>query len=495
MRKTICLLIILVIIAGLLSVPARAENTDDWGAEPVITKVYESGKEQIILEWEGKADIYYVYLDGKKAATVNLNYAILNVKSGRHQLQVLPIKIESKGAESSFGFEFSLPLSNIIKIPFLSNDEESQSLSASANIDFASLGIDPKNIYQGLRSQIITVNYNSNSFFNAVPEIVAAATDFNDNVVLTFTDKYDSDSYTIGVKNGKDVTYVEFDTSSPDCVEWIDKSNANVTVVLSRAFLKSQGCMIPELDEAYKFTVRLGKYAINLVTGEPEPTMFLGSKDSKAFSYMPISAWKTAPEIIYASQTADGQVTLRWTHEDNGLNCEYEVIHIKKLAGVKTGEEVLGKTSEHEFVIKDLMNGQFDFAIVPVYANERGIASNAASVTTANNWVAAPELVCEALSEKQIKLTWTAASGVESYHIVVYAGSGSALRFVNLDFKKYKELDFPAVEGKMEYVFEYGDELVTESGVRLRFEICAVRHAANGAEQRSSVSKQVIQIQ
>ena len=495
MRKTACLLAAMLILSVLLSFPVLADNEGEWSAEPIITKVYESGKEQIILEWEGNSDLYYVYLDGKKAATVNLNYAILDIKPGHHQLQILPIKLESKNADSSFGFEFSIPLNNFIKIPFLSNNEESRNLSASANLDFASLGIDPKDILQGTRSSIFTVNYNSSSFFNAVPEIVSAATDFDDNVILSFIDKYDSDSYGIGIKSGKDITYVEFDRASDQCSKWIDKSNSSVTIVLDREYLKSQGCMIPELDEKYSFSVRLGRYAANMVTGEREDTMLLGSKDSKAFSYTPTAAWKTAPEITYASQTADGQVTLRWTHEANGLDCEYEVIRINRLLGVKKGEDVLGKTAKHEFVINDLMNGKVGFVIVPVYAKQQGEASNEASVEVANSWVAAPELTCEALPDNRVRLTWTAAAGVESYHIEVYAGSGSALRFVNLDYKKYKEFDIPATSRKMEYIIEYGNELVTDSGVRLRFEIYAVRHAANGAEQKSSVSKQVLQIQ
>lgn len=490
MRKTACLLIVILIALALLNYPlsVSAEGTKDWSDEPIITKVYESGKEQIIVEWEGIADFYYVYLDGKKAATVNLNYAILNVKRGRHQLQILPIKLESKEAESTFGFDVSLPLPEILS--FLGDG-----LDASANVDLSAFGIDPKNILQGTRSSIFTLNYNISYIVDSVPEIVDAVTDFGDNVVLSFVDKYDSDSYGIGIKSGKDITHVEFDRSSPMCSEWIDKNNSNVTLVLNRQYLQSQGCMIPELGEKYSFTVRLGKYSINQVSGEPEIMMLLGSKDSKAFSYTPVAAWKTAPEITYASQTADGQITLRWTHETNGLNCEYEIVRIDRILGVKKGEDVLGKTTEHEFAVDDLMNGKYELAVVPVYATEKGDTSDEASVEVANSWVAAPELSCETLSDKKVRLTWTAASGVESYHIIVYAGSGSALRFVNLDYKKYQEIDVPATDGQMEYVFEYGDELVTDNGVRLRFEIYAVRHAANGTEQKSSVSKQALQIQ
>lgn len=489
MRKAICLLVMILVISASLSFPVLTEGSDDWSDAPVITKIYESGKGQIILEWEGSADIYYVYLDGKKAATVNLNYAILDVKRGRHQVQILPIKLESKGSDSTFEFGVSVPLPKVVSAVL------GDSLEASANMDLSAFGIDPKNIIQGKRSQIFTLNYNSSPFIDAVPEIVDITTDFDNNVVLSIIDKYDSDSYGIGVKSGKDITFAEFDCFSPESAKWIVKSNSSVTITLDRNYLKSQGCMIPELGEKYSFTVRLGKYSINLVSGEPEPTMLLGSRDSKAFSYTPVAAWKTAPEITYASQTADGQVTLRWIHENNGLNCEYEIIRINKLFGVKKGSDVLGKTTQHEFVVPDLMNGKAFFTVVPVYTNERGDASDEISVEVANNWVVAPELSCEALSDHKVRLTWVAVSGVESYHITVYAGSGSALRFVNLDYNEYKVFDVPSKPGKMEYIFEYGDDIVTDNGVRLRFEIYAVRHTIARKEQRSSVSKQSLIIQ
>ena len=490
MRKRISLALVLALFSTLLFVRAYAADSDEWSAAPVVTKVYESGKEQLIVEWEGSADLYYVYLDGKKTATVNLNYAILDVKAGRHQLQILPIRLQSKEGDKNFGFEVSLPL-KALKLPFAEDEE----LKASANVDLSAFGIDPKDVLQGTRSPILTLNYNTSPFFSATPEVTSAATDFDDNVILTFTDKYDSESYQIGVKSGKDVTYVEFDRSAADAAKWITKDNSTVTVILDRDYLKKQGCMIPELDEKYSFTVKLGKYAVDLVSGEAEPTMLLGSKESKGYGYTPTAAWKTAPEITYASQSADGQVTLRWTHETNGLACEYEVIRINKVLGVKKGEEILGQTAKNEFVVNDLMNGTIDFAVVPVYKEEKGEASETAAVELSNSWVAAPSLTCEALSGNRVRLTWESAAGVESYHIVVYAGSGSVLRFVNLDYKKYGEFDVTAKPGKMEYIYEFGSEAATDNGVKLRFEIYGLRHAANGEEQRSAVSKQSLVIQ
>ena len=83
---------------------------------------------------------------------------------------------------------------------------------------------------------------------------------------------------------------------------------------------------------------------------------------------------------------------------------------------------------------------------------------------------------------------------MESYHVTVYAGSGSLLRYVNLDFKEYTEFDVQAKAGNMEYIFTYGEDIVSDNGVKLKFEIYGIRHAANGTEQQSSSSKQIIAV-
>jgi len=484
MKKFFVLLTFIALFSMTLGVSALAGETDEWKEAPIITGVYESAKETFILTWEGNADLYQVYLDGKNVATVNLNSAVIEMKAGRHHLQVVPVKVESKDIDTSLSLNLN---GNGIGKLVLGE--------IGVNIDLAALGVDPKDILQGTQSKAFPVSYTVDPIFSASPEITAAATDFNDRVILSFTDKYSADVYTITVKSGKDINYVLFDTTDAGTADYVFKSNSLVTVVLDPDYLKTQGCMIPELDEKYGFSVMLGKYAVNLIDGAVEETIVHESKDSKLYSYTPLAAWKNAPEITYVSQTADGQVTLRWEHDDNGLGCEYEVRRIEKVLGIRRGEKVLGKTPEREFVVEDLMNGEHSFVVVPVYAREEGLASGEASVDVKNDWVAAPVLTCELLENDRIRLTWSAAEGVESYHIIVYAGSGSLLRYVNLDYKKYTEIDVSAGEGEMEHIFHYDNSLAADSGIKLKFEIYGLRHAADGSEQRSAASTQTIRVE
>ena len=66
------------------------------------------------------------------------------------------------------------------------------------------------------------------------------------------------------------------------------------------------------------------------------------------------------------------------------------------------------------------------------------------------------------------------------------------LRFVNMDYKKYSEFDVKAKPGNMEYTFTYKDAIDPETGVKLKFEIYGIRHAANGAEQKSATTTETI---
>ena len=475
MKKVAVSIFLVIVLISLLCVPAFADS-NDWATKPTISHVYELSKEKIGLEWEGKAVLYQIYVDGKVVSTVNLNNAIIELKAGKHQIRVVPISYKSKNADTNFSVNFGL----------------GEFAEAGGSIDLGALGIDPKDLYQGTASDIFKINYSVNPLFSAVPQVVSAYTDFDNQVLLTFTDKYDSDVYSITVKNGKDVNYVDFDTTDPKAAPLITKSNSQVTIKLDSSYLKAQRCMIPELNQKYSFAVKLLRCAENYVDNEKESFTMLESKDSKPFDYTPYAAWKNAPEITYASQTADGQVTLRWEHEDNGLGCNYKILRYDKLIGVKKGETEIGETSEKEFVVKDLMNGKFSYAVVPLYSREQGIASEEIQVEVKNNWVVAPVLDCTLGSNKQVSLKWASPQGVESYHIVVSAGSGSLLRFVNLDYKKYSEFDVQAKPGAMEYMFTYKDNIDPETGVKLKFEIYGIRHTATGSEQKSATTTQTI---
>ena len=464
-------LILAMVLSG--SVMAYAED-DEWKEMPVITHVYEQSKEKIVLEWEGESDLYQIYVDGKSVATVNVEMAIIELKAGQHQLSVVPINYISKGVDTSV----EINIANFV----------------GGSIDLGSLGVDPKDLLQGTPSKTFKINYRVDPLLSAVPQIVSAFTDNDENVLLSFVDKYDSDLYRIAVKSGKDINYIEFDATDEEAAELISKDHSSVTIVLDQEFLKKHRCMIPELDQKFGFSVKLEKYPENLVDGEKENGLVLESKDSKMFEYTPYAAWKNAPTITYASQTADGQITLRWEHDDNGLGCQYKVIQIDKVLNVKKGEKELGTVTGNECVIKDLMNGSYSFAVVPVYEKEQGFLSEEATAEIQNNWVIAPTLECIPGKDQQILLKWTSAEGVENYHFTVSAGSGSLLRFVNLDFKKYDEFDVKSTPGAMEYTFIYDQAIDSENGVKLKFEVYGVRHATRGGEQKSATTTQIVTI-
>ena len=468
-KLAISLLLVLALIFALSSF-AFADH-DNWNAMPTITHVYEFSKEKIALEWEGNADLYQIYVDGKTVATVNINTAIISMKAGSHQIVVVPIKYESKNVDTRVDIDISF---------------------VSGSVDLAALGIDSKDLVQGTASKTYKLNYSVNSIYNAVPEIAGAYTDFDDRVLLSFSDKYDSDIYRVAIKSGKDVNYVEFDSANKKDQALIAKNNTSVTITLDQDFLKAQGCLVPELDQKYSFSVQLKKRPVNLVDGSKELETVLESKESKALTYTPFAAWKNAPDITYASQTADGQITLRWDHDDNDLGCEYKIVRYEKILGVKKGETELGRTDKREFTVKDLMNGKYIFAVIPVYSREDGLASEEVEVELKNNWVIAPALDYSQGDKGKVILKWASAPGVESYHVIVSAGSGSLLRFVNLDFNKYTEFDVPAKTGDIEYIFTYNDPIDPDNGVKLKFEIYGVRHAANGTEQKSATTKQVV---
>lgn len=471
--KKIAVLLGLTIALVFLSCGPKSAAVKDWREMPIITHIYELSEGRLSLEWEGNADLYQVYVDGKNVSTVNFSTAIIQLKTGAHQIVVIPVKYESKNTDTDFGLNVGF-----------------KGFEAGVNIDLSALGINPKDLLQGTPSETFKINYTVDPLLSAVPEIVSADTDFDNRVLLTFTDNYDSDVYRVTIKSGKNTNYAEFDTSSAAAL--ISKTNSRVTITLDQDYLKNHRCFVPELDQEYSFLVKLQRHPDNYVDGQEEGSIVLESKESKAFEYTPFAAWKIAPEITYASQTADGQITLQWAHENNGLGCEYKILRYDKMLGIKTGEKEIGSTTGKEYVIKDLTNGKYTYVIVPLYSREQGLASAEATVEVQNNWVVAPALECELGKDKQVVLKWYSPESIESYHVIVYAGSGSLLRYLNLDYNKYSEFDIKAIPGNMEYVFTYQDSIDPENGVKLKFEIYGIRHTANGEEQKSATTTQTI---
>ena len=471
MKRTVFLLaVILLLTTGM----AMCETASNWTDAPVITKAYEIESGKLYLEWQGNAILYQVYMDGESVASVIVNNAVIPLKNGSHMIYIFPI-YETKAADTSIDFDINSKLG-----------------SGGVRLDLAALGIDPKKLTAGNPSEVLSVDYTPDPIFNAAPDQLAAEMDFGDRVHLSFTDRYNADEYLITIKNRNDVNYVRFRVDTDGAAQFISKAGSAVSLTLDREFLEKQGCMVPELNEKYTFTVQLRKYAVNMITVEKETMVIHESKVSKGYDYTPEALWKTAPVITYASQTAEGEITIKWDHDDNDMGCEYVVYKIKKTLGVKTGEEVWGTTAENEFVVKDLMNGGYTVAVMPRYMGEKGKMSGEAKIDVKNDWITAPALSCSQADEGQVQLIWPVSPNVEAYHITVYTGSGSLLRFVNMDFRKYAEFEVPAVGDEIVYLYTYDGEYDPAEGVRLKFEIYAVRRTADGQIQKSETSSKTI---
>ena len=475
MKKKIVAIITIVLILVLVYCCVLAETPGNWDAAPVITKAYEQSYGKVYIEWEGNAPVYQIHVDGNKAADVILSHYVLDLEKGVHTIIVYPVN-EIRDADTKLDINI-----------------EAKGAGGGISLDLAALGLDPKRLTAGNPSEKFSFDYKPSQIRNGTPDNLAATTDPQNRVVLSFTDQYVADEYLLTIKHGNDVNYITYHVGTENESQLITKTNAMVSLVLDPAFLQEQECFVPELNEEYRFTVQLRKYGTNLIDGTKEKTIVSESKVSSELTYRVTAAWKAAPVITFSSQTADGTITLRWDHDDYGIGCEYAILKINKMLGVMTGEEEWGRTSEHEYSMIDLSNGGYCVNVVPIFNGEKGSYSADANVEINNEWVVAPELNCEQVGTNQVKLTWKAPANIESYHITISIGdNASLLRFVDLDYSKYSELDINAIEGNMEYIFTYDKDIDQENGTKMKFEVYGLRHTASGGEQKSATSTKTI---
>ena len=464
------------------SVFAIAEGNDSWSSAPVLLECYEQGENELFLSWQGYAQLYQVYLDDKNIGNTVSNACSIKVKKGNHRIVVYPIS-ETSETDTKLDLKLDIGKNSVIALGGL-----------DLKVDLATFGIDPKKVTRGTQSQTLTFNYDPAPILSYTPKDMVLSTDSNDRVVVSFEDYHNADMYVIYIKRGDDTSKVVYQASenNPSCV----KQGAEVTITLEPDFLRDNNCIVPKLNEKYRFSMQLQKYSTSYLTGESVLDYLISSKESKPVEYTPTAVWKSAPIISYASQTQDGEIALEWEHDDNDSGCEYQVVFLKKSFGVKTGEEVVGTVKEKRIVLKDLMNGNYSLQVVPVLGAEKGNPSKEASIEVVNDWVAAPELKHTIISEKQVQLSWTVVSGIESYHFVVYTTDNSSLlRFVDQNYKAYTEFDLPVTaDTQMEYMLNFDKDSGITGDSKVKVEVYGVRHAADGREQRTTSTTSVFSI-
>ena len=458
---------------------AISDPSQDWTEAPTITKVYELQTEKLYIEWEGNAVLYQIRMDGERVAESSVNNILIPVSKGTHTIIVYPVTVMNPDDEKT---GFSIEGFGGIGINL-------------SGIDLSALGISQKDLIYGNPSAPINVDYKINAIFSAMPSNITAVTGDKNRVIISFLDRYNADEYIINIKSGRDIQDVRFNVFDGEANQYIKKDNSTVSIILDQEYLNKKGCMVPEMNEKYSFSVQLRKSPVDIVSGEPVKTVMHESKVSGWFDYTPIEAWKSAPVIVFCSQMADCEVQIKWEHESYDTVCEYEIRRINKTLGITRGSDLIGTTNEHEYTIQDLNNGNYCFAVVPTYGRVEGAKSANVDVEVKNEWVVAPSLACETVLPNIVMLSWQAPANIESYHITVYKGdSGSLLRFIDMDFDKYTEFDVDSVEGAMEYTYIYDEDIDPDDGIKLKFEIFGIRHDLSGKEQVSSSSSQIVNL-
>lgn len=470
--------ILSLLVALMVCTIAFGDETESVSGKdvPTITMACEQDSGKMYLEWDGTAPIYRIVKDGKKVLDTKASSASFEMGEGTHSIEVYPIIKTDKGDTS-------------VKVGV----GVAKYGNVDVDIDLAALGLNAKDLAFGEPSEPLKVDFVKDSIIGAKVEKPSAVTDGDDRVCLSFKDYYISDIYRVYIKAGKSENHVDFPVEGN---EFVTRDNVDATIILDPEYLQENGCATPVLGDEYSFSVQLRKYTKNYVDDSVISSMIHESAASDALKYTPTELWKTAPTITYASQTADGQITLQWEHEDNGSGCEYSIVSVKKTLGVATKKEEIGTVSEKEFVISDLTNGDYSYQVIPILDSEKGDASEDADVEIKNDWVAAPSLTCEQTGDGGINLVWTVADGIDKYHITILKGDDkSPLKYVNLDYKKYAEADVEDLKAGEEYQYTYLDEAGAEQGDRFKFEIYGVHMTSDGKEQKSSTSSKSIVIE
>lgn len=484
MKKSIIVIIIL-LFSCFSFAGAEQTKTGNWDDAPEFIKAYEQSSGKVYIEWNGNAPLYQVYDEGKKIADVTVPHTVINMSKGTHSIIVYPIyeKKSERGSKISVDLE----------LPHLPGYNNNSSNSFSLDIDLAALGLDAKDLFIGTPSGSLSIDYKVNPIINGSAADLSASTNFDNKVVLSFSDQFNADEYEIMINKGKNTGYVTYRTNDQIDATYITKDRSIVSIILDPDFIAKQDCPIPELNEKYKISVVMRKYTTDYISGEKRPAVILSSKQSEKITYVPTAPWTTAPSINYASQTADGEVTLRWSHDDGDLGCCYQIIQINQTLGIKTKETKLATTNEKEFIFHDLINGKYTLAIAPELSGEIGNLSSTVTIEVKNDWYTAPSLVCEQVSQNQVNLVWSKMENIDYYHFNVYVSSDNAFfRFVDLDYKPYSEFTVSADNSVMEYLFTYETEQIPETGVKLKFEVCGIHIAADGTEQKTATTNQTI---
>lgn len=438
----------------------------DWTEAPVILHAYESGKDWFTLKWEGKAPVYIVMLDGNQKTVEAGNSSTFKLENGLHTIQIVPVNRDALRYD-------------------IENVQGTISIKAPVSFDLSNYHLSRDHLVHGLMSDKFEVDYSASTIYDKAPSNLKARIDLQNAVHLEFVDSTKADKYLVTYK-----------TNNIEHTVTIDKAEANVNgdsveIILSPELLQQKECPPFDVDKDYSVTVSSQIASTDLIEQKSSDKML--SSRSTSVNFKTTAAWKDAPVIVSGEQTADGEITIRWTHPAADMGCRYSVSILDKFTFVTTKESEKIKTEKTEAVIRDLQNGSYTIIVTPENNGEKGSSSAEYTITVNNNWSQAPEIEVSQINSRSAKVRINHIYGIDAYAIKVSCGNpDNLLRFVDLDYALYGEYTVDAVSPVTEYTFDYEKDIAPDKELKVKFEIYGIHYAEDNAEQHSATKTEQI---
>ena len=455
-------------------IAADAKVNADWTEKPVILSANETGKDQFTVTWEGKAPVYIVMVDGIEKTVVADTRTTFKLDNGLHTVQVIPINRETKRDD----------IQNI-----------TGPITIKTNVSFLDMyHMKKDHLVAGLFSEEYKFTYSSEKVYDASPVNLKASLDLHGAVHLTFTDSMEADAYLVSYKTGNEEYSVTYDKTDEASAKWITTDGDSITIIIDSEYLQSKNSPPIQSDKDYSFSAVLQKKPMDYIAANKADGMLLSSRNASV-NLKTTPVWKDAPVITSGEQTADGEITIRWTHPAVELGGHYVISLRNKAVFITTSESELIRVEGSEAVIKNLQNGNYTLVVTPENEGVKGTSSAEFTVTVNNNWSQAPEVTLTQLDSRTAKVEITHIYGIESYHIKVSCGnSANILSFVNLDYTLYDEYDVNAQSPVTEFVFKYEKEAKPEDEIKVKFEIYGVHKSEDGTAQNSATKTETINL-
>lgn len=447
----------------------------DWTEMPVILSAHETGKDQFSVTWKGKAPVYMILVDGAEKTVVADTKATFKLENGMHTIQIVPVNRETKRDDIR---NISGPITIKTAVSF--------------NLDMYHMQKD--HLVAGLFSKEIQIEYSAEKIYDSSPVGLKAAMGLHGEVHLTFTDPLDVNNYLVSYKTGNEEHSVTYNKADRASTKWITLDNTSVQIIIDPGFLQTNNMSAIQFDKDYSFSVLLQKNPTEYVAKQEKADNILSSKKASV-NLKTTPVWKDAPIITFGEQTADGEVTIRWSHPAVELGCQYILSLRNKAAFITTGESELIRVNGAEAVISNLQNGNYTLVVTPENEGSRGTSSAEYTVAVNNNWSQAPEVILTQLDSRSAKVEITHVYGIESYIIRVSCGnSANILRYVNLDFSLYDEYTVDAKSPVTDFIFRYEKEANPEDVIRVKFEIYGIHKSDDETLQHSATITQQINL-